>query len=224
MTHSSTIEDILSPRGYQVQYVTREKYAGSDSTTLCIAIKGGVKYYAFKVCAPDHPDHHRRIQSIQDSCPRMAKIVGPIEDVVLSTEARGQNLWGMEVPPDPGIVEAQLLEFARWTQAHHLVHGDLRPWNVFFDHHYGVQVIDWRDLSAFVDDLLPRDTLPPRRGDLLGDGHYAKFHPKLVAQGNFTEIDRWDARLIGKLLRAEIGLSEAWQGPHPSRYPSWCKP
>jgi len=224
MDRGSKIEDILSPQGFQVQCVNREKYAGSDSTTICIAIKGGVKHYAFKVCPPDHPDHHRRIQTIQGSAPRMAKIVGPIEDVVLSVEARGQNLWEMDICPDPEIVEDHLLEFAMWTQTHDLIHGDLRPWNVFYDHTFGVQVIDWRDLSAFVDDLLPQGTRPPRRSDLLGVGHYAKFHPTLVARGHFTEIDRTDARLIGKLLRAEIGLSEAWSGPHQSRRPPWCKP
>ena len=98
MTHGSTIEDILLREGYQVQYVTREKYPGSGSTTLCIASKAGMNYYAFKVSAPDHPDHHRRIRSISDSTPRMAKIVGPIEDVILSVEAKGQNLWAMETP------------------------------------------------------------------------------------------------------------------------------
>ena len=223
MTHSQTIKEILSPQGYQVQYVTRPKYAGSDPTTLCIATKGDVNHYAFKVCDPDHPDHHRRIQRIQDSCARMAKIV-VIQDVVLSTEARGQNLWGMEIPPDSKIVEAQLLEFAEWTKKHDLVHGDLRPWNVFYDHHEGVQVIDWRDLSAFVDDLQPRDTSPARRADLLGNGHYGKFHPELVEQGTFTEIDQLDARQIGKLLRAEIKPGEAWPGLYSSlQPPPWCK-
>jgi RIO1 family len=220
----SKIEDILSPQGYQVEYVTREKYPGSESTTICIATKDGVKHYAFKVCPPDHPDHHRRIQTIKDSTPRMAKIVGPIEDVVLSVEARGQNLWGMDICFDPGMVEDQLREFALWTQAHGLIHGDLRPWNVFYDHDFGIQVIDWHLLSAFVDDLLPQDVLPARRSDLLGDGHYAKFHPTLVERGDFTEIDLTDARLIGKLLRAEIGLGEAWPGSQSSRRPSWCKP
>ena len=61
MNGSSKIEEILSPQGYQVEYVTREKYPGSESTTICIAIKDGVKHYVFKVCPPDHPDHHRRI-------------------------------------------------------------------------------------------------------------------------------------------------------------------
>jgi hypothetical protein len=223
MTHGSTFEDILSPLGYQLEYITREKYPGSAVERLCIASRGSVKHYAFRISAPDHPDHHRRIQSIADSTPRVAAIVGPFEDIVLSVEAKGQNLWSMATPPDPATVEGQLLEFAGWTEAHNLIHGDLRPWNVFFDDHFGVQVIDWRNLSAFVDDLLPRDGVPPRRIDLLGEGHYAKFHPDLVALAKFTEIDRRDAMLIAKLLRGEIGIREAWLGPHPTWFPDWCR-
>jgi len=221
---NKTIADILGPLGYQIQYVTGEKYLGSEPATLTVATKDGVNYFAFKICAPDHPDHHRRIQSIQDPTPRMAKIVGPFEDVVLSSEVPGQNLWNMDVPPDPQIVEAQLREFALWTSCHQLIHGDLRPWNVIIDPLHGVKVIDWRDLSAFVDDLEPMHGLPPRRCDLLGQGHYGSFHPGLVAQKKFLEIDESDVHLIGKLLRGEIGLSEAWRKPHPSNLPSWCKP
>jgi Phosphotransferase enzyme family len=152
---------------------------------------------------------------------RLILLIGCLSDLVAGSS--GQNLWAMDTPPDPAVIEEQLLDFAQWAEAHHLIHGDLRPWNVFFDQHYGVQMIDWRDLSAFVDDLLPRDGQPPRRSDLLGEGHYAKFHPDLVTQAKFTEIDRSDARLIGKLLRGEIGISEAWLGPHPHSFPRWCK-
>jgi Phosphotransferase enzyme family len=225
MSNSATIEDILSPHGYRVHYVTREKYRGSERTTLCIAEKGGARHYAFKICAPDDPDHHRRIQSIEDLSPRVARFYVTVEGIVLSVEAPGHNLWEIEPAPDPHTVEAQLIEFALWTQRHQLIHGDLRPWNVFFDNDHGVQVIDWLNLSAFVDDLLPRGELPPRRNDLLGHGHYANVYPDLVAERNFTEIDLRDARLIGKLLKGEIGLAGAWpRGSHPSWRPSWCKP
>lgn len=229
--HPFRKNDVLSPLGYQVEFCTREKYFGSGQAEICIASKGGVKYYASKISLPDCSDHHRRIQRIQDSNPRMAKIVLPVEDVILSEEARGQNLWGMETPPDPDTVEAQLLEFAEWTRTHDLVHGDLRPWNVFFDDIHGVQVIDWPILSAFVDDLQSHGGLPPRRLDLVtpvstptgSPGHYYAFHRDLVERGAFTEIDRMDALLIGKLLRGEIELREAWPGISLSRYPPWLK-
>ena len=225
-SHPFREKDILSPLGYKVTYCTREKYRGAEPAELCIAIKDGLKHYGFKIGPLDSSDHHRRIQQIQDTIPHMTKIVVPSDGVVLSIEAQGQNLWDIEPAPEAGIIEDQLLEFARATEAHHLVHGDLRPWNVFFDPKHGVQVIDWRDLSAFVDDLLPCGDHPPRRGDLLSEanGHYKKVHPDLVAQGNFTEIDRMDALLIGKLLRSEIRLRETWPPDSlPSQGPSWCR-
>jgi hypothetical protein len=130
---------------------------------------------------------------------------------VLLEEAHGHLLWDLDKAPEPAVVEAQLMEFARGTEKNLLIHGDLRPWNVFFDSERGVQVIDWWFLSSFIDDLLPRGPLPPLRADLLGEGHYVKFHASLVAQGRLTEIDQEDARRIGRLLRGEFGLSEAWQ-------------
>jgi hypothetical protein len=225
-----TIQNVLSLEGYVVTTSLREKYRGAGRPqNVCTATKSGVTYYAFKVrtsdCIHDRADHYQRIRTIQDSIPRMARMVGPFEDVVLLEAAHGHLLWDLDQAPDPAIVEAQLIEFALGTRKNHLVHGDLRPWNVFFDNERGVQVIDWWCLSSFVDDLLPRGVLPARRADLLGQGHYVKFHPELVAQGKLTEIDQEDARRIGKLLRGDIGLSEAWRPVYQiSPRPAWCKP
>lgn len=225
-----TIQNVLSSEGYVVTTSLREKYRGAGRPQIvCIATKSGVTHYAFKVrtpdCVHDHADHYQRIRTIQDSIPRMARMVGPFEDVVLLEAAHGHLLWDLDKAPDPVTVEAQLIEFALGTGKNQLIHGDLRPWNVFFDDEHGVQVIDWWCLSSFVDDLLPRGVLPPRRADLLGEGHYVKFHPDLVAQGKLTEIDQEDARRIGKLLRGDIGLSEAWQPVYQiSPRPAWCKP
>jgi len=85
---------------------------------------------------------------------------------------------------------------------------------VFFDGEHGVQVIDWTCLSSFVSDLTGDR---PRRRDLVeGQGHYARFHPDLVSQRKFTDIDLSDAKLIVRLLRGEIELSdsEAWLGEY----------
>ena len=226
----ATIQEILSSEGYVVTTSLREKYRGAGSHQhVCIATKNSLTYYAFKVgtpaCVHDHVDHYERIRTLQDSIPRMARMVGPFEDVVLLEAAHGQLLWDLDKAPDPTIVEAQLIEFALGTARNQLIHGDLRPWNVFFDSEHGVQVIDWWCLSSFVDDLLPRGVLPARRADLLGQGHYAKFHPELVARGKLTDIDQEDARRIGKLLRGDIGLSEAWQPVYQiTPRPAWCKP
>jgi hypothetical protein len=229
--HPVRTNDVLTPLGYQVDYFTREKYRGAPPAELCIATKNGVRHFVSRINTPDYADHHRRIRHLQGSMPHAARIVGPIENFILSVEARGQSLWSMEVPPNPDLVTAQLLEFSRWTEAHGLVHGDVRPWNVFFDQDR-IQVIDW-DLSAFIDvDLLPRGEVPPRRLDLIaewnehtgGSGHYQRFHPDLVAQSRFGGIDRRDALLIRRLLKGKLGLGEAWPGVNLSWYPPWCRP
>jgi len=153
----------------------------------------------------------------------MARMV-VIDDIVLLEKARGQKLWEMETAPQyADTVEYQLIEFARSTQDNQLIHGDLRPWNIFFDAEQGVQVIDWICLSSFVDDLVGDQ---PRRRDLVEgeDAHYVKFHSGLVARRNFAEIDLADARLIGQLLKGDIRrLGAAWPRADPRPwYPHWC--
>ena len=198
--------------GNIVAYETRQT-RGAGVKRVCIAVKDGVRHFAFKICdkcPDDNPDHYQRIESIQTTIPHMARMVGPIEDIVLLEEARGILLWHLENRPDISLVESQLTEFALATKRNDLINGDIRPWNVFFDDRDGVQVIDWWCLSSFVSDLVGER---PRRRDLIdGQGHYSKFHPDLVSQNRFTDIDLFDARLIGRLLRGEIDLSEAWHG------------
>ena len=207
-------------------YQCRPKYRGAGSVKVCIATKNTVNYYATRIPPPDTPGHHCRIVNIQNSIPRMARLVGPFDDVILAEEATGTSLWDLDSVPDCGRVERELVEFAHATQEHNLIHGDLRPWNVYYDDRYGVQVIDWVSLSSFVDDLIGQD---PRRHDLTQDqngvkGHYWRFHPALIAQQAFTEIDVTDARLIGKLLKGEMRrLRDAWPDAHRlEAYPKWC--
>src|ERR1700730_8925526 len=125
---------ILSAYGYQARYEERPKERGSDASRHCIALKGGLEHFAFRVCPPDHPDHYQRIRSVQDSIPNMARMVGPVEDVDLLERASGEKRWEMDSAPGYAqIVEDQLIEYALGTKNNQLIHGDLRPWNVFFD-------------------------------------------------------------------------------------------
>jgi Phosphotransferase enzyme family len=215
---------VLSAQGFVVRYDVLPRDRGAPGSTHCIATKDGIKYFAFTILPPEHPDHHKRIASIQESIPHMARIVGPFDDVVLLEKAPGQKLWEMDNAPDYAVtVEHQLIQFALATKKNNLIHGDLRPWNLFFDPDRGVQVIDWLYLSSFVNDLIGD---PPRRADLIGEGkHYFKFHRDLVVERRFTDIDLEDARIIGKLVRGEIGrLSDAWpQADRRTWYPQWCK-
>jgi hypothetical protein len=121
-------ESILSPRGYEVTYETRQT-RGAGEKRVCVAIKDGVRHFAFKIChecPDDRPDHYQHIQSIQNSIPHMARMVGPIGDVVLLEEARGEMLWHMANRPDPSLVEHQLTEFALAAKDNDLIHGDIR--------------------------------------------------------------------------------------------------
>jgi hypothetical protein len=155
----TTIEECLAELGYSVSTFKRAKYPGAEPALHYTAARDGVKYFAFRIAAPDSPGHYERIERIQESIPHMARMVGPIGDIVLLEEAHGHLLWDLDKAPEPAVVEAQLMEFARGTARNQLIHGDLRPWNVFFDSERGVQVIDWWFLSSFIDDLLPRGPL-----------------------------------------------------------------
>jgi len=100
-------ESILSPQGYEVTYETRQT-RGAGAKKVCVAIKGGVKHFAFRIgheCPNDSADHYQRIQRIQNSIPHMARMVGPIGDIVLLEEARGEMLWHMSNRPDISLVE-----------------------------------------------------------------------------------------------------------------------
>ncbi len=160
-----TIDELLLPRNYAVRYETIPKERDGSAAKHCLVSKDGVEYFGFrlcpKACPQDRPEHYQRIEGIQASISRMARMV-VVEDVVLLEKAPGQKLWEMDTAPNYAeMVECQLIEFARSTQANQLIHGDLRPWNVFFDADHGVQVIDWLCLSSFVDDLV--GDLPRRR-------------------------------------------------------------
>ena len=114
----------LSSYGYQARYEERPKERGSDASRHCIAIKGGLEHFAFRVCPPDHPDHYQRIRSVQDSIPHMARMVGPFDDIVLLERASGEKLWEMDTAPGYAqVVEDQLIEFALGTKNNQLAKG-----------------------------------------------------------------------------------------------------
>src|SRR5580698_4245216 len=54
-------ESVLTEHGYEVTYKTSPKYRGSTPTRHCIAIKDGVRYFAFTIDHRELPDHYKRI-------------------------------------------------------------------------------------------------------------------------------------------------------------------
>lgn len=200
-------EDVLRPHGYHVTYTKRPAYRGSDPKVICTATKGGTEYFAFK-----DPGHYHRIRLVQDSIPHMARMVEEIGDVILLETASGRLLWEIDAAPDPIAIERQLNEFAAGTEKNGLIHGDIRPWNIFVDDHCGISVIDW-NLSRFVDDL--------RLGDDLLVGHFTNFHKGLKIS-ELARMDLVDAHRIMQLLKGEIRFAQAWP-QNPLWYPAWCK-
>ena len=204
MGHRSSI---LIPHGYAVKYDNGPKARGFDRANACIATKVGKTFYAFT-----DRGHYGRIKAVQDAIPHMARIDRIIEDVVLFEKADGKLLWD-NLDPMPNIedIERQLYEFAEGTKKCGLVHGDLRPWNVFF-HKGRITVIDW-DLSVFVEDMRP-DREPVK-------GHYARAHPGRPVHA-LADIDIVDAGRFARLMRGESTYKEIkWD--RPGWVPQWCR-
>ena len=195
----------VEPHGYTVNYITRLKYKGSFPSEVCIATKGDRRYFAFHATS-----QLRRIRDIQDSIPHTSPIADIIDDIVLFDEAKGELLWEIEDLPQKSLIESQLHEFALGTKKNGLIHGDLRPWNIFFHADHGVSVIDWGD-SEFVDEL--------RIGHGLMAGRLNKHHngQKIV------DVDLIDAERIAQMMRGEIEVEEVWPGTGVTWCPRWCK-
>jgi tRNA A-37 threonylcarbamoyl transferase component Bud32 len=75
----------------------------------------------------------------------MAAIAMKLERCFLWEEARGTLLWELEQGrPDLASIRTSIGEFVRALSGVRLVHGDLRPWNIFYEPETGkYSVIDW---------------------------------------------------------------------------------
>ncbi|HSZ59672.1 MAG TPA: phosphotransferase [Tepidisphaeraceae bacterium] len=199
-------KSILESHGYTAVYEEREKYRGGPKGLLCLARRGNSEYFAFK-----HKGRYRRLYEVQDSIPHMARIVDLVEDVAVFEKAIGKLLWDFEIVPDLDSVERQLSEFVSACQRNALVHGDLRPWNVFFDGK-NITVIDW-DSSRFTDELVEGDELLIQ---LRAHGH------KGISGSDAASVDSQELALLMRVLRSEIGLNAAWCYTRFAGRPKWC--
>jgi len=88
----------------------------------------------------------------------MAKILDRVESFLLWEEAPGKLLWELEDGrPSLGSIEDALREFVSAIGTVKLVHGDLRPWNVFFESKTKqFTVIDW-GYSCFIGEQKSED-------------------------------------------------------------------
>ncbi len=200
---------LLTQYGYETRYENQLKYRGSSLVPICKARKDGNTYFPVR----DSSGHLRRLASVQNSIPHIARIAYVVEDVVLFEEACGRLLWEMDELPGLDMVASALLTFAKATASVSIINGDVRPWNVFVDEVGGVQVIDW-GLSSFTDTL----TLDHH----LLVGHYRSFHPN-VPVASITDIDRIDVERLVRLMKGETSYRDEWTGDPPSHFPKWCR-
>ncbi len=204
-------ECYLAFHGYKCEAEIRASYRGSTHLAKVLTAKkyGQVGF----VCLPSHEDaqHFLRIQRIQDRLRGVAKIVDIIEERVFIVErAPGTLLWHIDDGlPDPEAIRSALDSFVGSLEQVGLVHGDLRPWNVFYDARKGFTVIDW-GFSFFTRDSRSKKML----GHLEASGHKQPF----------LHVDRLDADRIIQLVEGKLGWEDAWGHPNEITWgPPWAK-
>jgi serine/threonine protein kinase len=142
------------------------------------------------------------------------QILDVVEKRIFVVErAPGVLVWEMEDSlPFVSAIETHLDVFVSSLHQMGLVHGDIRPWNIFYDHEQQVfKVIDW-GFSFFIGDNLDQKT----SGHLSGRGH---------ANTPLLQIDSIDAQRTLQVLRGAISYEDAWNHkPHETEWrPKWAK-
>jgi hypothetical protein len=180
------------------------------------AKKNGVSGFVHLSNSDEESKQLLRIKQIQERIPMAAKIVEVIEDRIFVIEkARGVLLWEIEDATRlPEFLEIQnaLDSFVASLKSVGLVHGDIRPWNIFYDS--GIRtfkIIDW-GFSFFSNDGVPGRT----RNHLRLRGHDS-LPPETV--------DAADAWKTISVLKGEETFEAAW-GHDSSEMlwrPSWAK-
>lgn len=152
------------------------------------------------------PDYRKRlsdIRQVQNQIPEAAQILEILQgqgdqDVALIEKLDGTLLWELETNrPQLGMVTEALDTLVLNLQHAHLVHADIRPWNIIYqDRDSSFRCIDWG--FAF----------------FLGDTKYGKTGAHLSARGHQKtvekEIDRIDADRTITVLKCPHCLESLW--------------
>ena len=118
-------ESIYRPLGYDVHYKDVEKCRGFGTIKICLAKKDGKTFFGLS-----DPAWYTKIMEAQDSIPHMAKFAEPADRHIL-LESAGTLIWNLDEVAFHTEIENQLTEFANAANTQRLIHGDIRPWNVF---------------------------------------------------------------------------------------------
>jgi hypothetical protein len=205
---------VLAQRGYNCGVTFRRSYRGSHFLSQIVTADLGNKL-GYVSMPPDHRIAHQlKIRSIQHELPIAAQILDVIENKVFVIEqAAGVLLWEIEDGlPSLAFVEEKLNSFVSSMQRVGLVHGDIRPWNIFYDKaNDSVKVIDW-GFSFFIGDQLEPKTL----GHLQARGHDVS---------NLARVDRVDVERTLRVLDGKLSYEAAWRhGPNEIEWrPKWAK-
>jgi hypothetical protein len=208
---------LLEKSGYTLRVERQEKYPGQPKINVVWAQRGASEFIALP--ALPCQSRYERIRRVQDSIPHIARIVEILSGadlqsgVVVFEKAAGKMLWKCDSVPDIDRIEAQIVEFAAATEANKMIHGDIRPWNIFYDAEKGIKVIDW-DSCRFIDELCLGDELLRNLANHGHDGH---------PLSDLARIDADDAARLVKLLRGQTGLDATWRCGKKDGCPPWCK-
>ncbi len=145
---------------------------------------------------------------------RLSHVEGSI---FLVEECGGTLLWEIEdksqfVNDLPAALDSSVDSLSRLK----LVHGDIRPWNIFYDREHKIfRIIDW-GFSFFLDEDLCASPFWHLREHLKARGH------KL---SDAWQIDEVDARKTKQVVAGEWSYEKAWghQADEMKWRPPWAK-
>src|SRR5215216_5568651 len=125
---------ILKDQGYLCEVEVRHSYKGSrDYSTVIRVSKNEVRYLLFKVPFW-RVGHFRRIIQNQAQLRMVPKLVHVAESIFLIEECGGTLLWETEDNAQfLNRLPSALAQFVSSLRRIGLVHGDIRPWNIFYD-------------------------------------------------------------------------------------------
>jgi Phosphotransferase enzyme family len=156
-----------------------------------------------------------RIQSIQCRLPMAAQILDVIESrIFVVARAPGVLLWEMEDGlPARDEIRLALDSLVESLKQVGLVHGDIRPWNVFYDaSHKHYKIIDW-GFSFFL------DSPPCGKDSRLGHLAAGRHEPP------YSHVDRDDVNRTIQIIAGELSCEDAWaHRPDELTWrPKWAK-
>jgi hypothetical protein len=206
-------ECYLASHGYKCEVRVMATYRGSIYLNKIVTAEKNGQLGFVLLPAKEDVQHLLRIKGLEDRLPMAAKIVDVIEDKIFVIErVSGILLWENEdnLPAIDEIKRALGLLVASLQQVG-LVHGDIRPWNIFYDaNRKQFKVIDW-GFSFFLENG-PSDKT---KGHLDARGHKPPYQ----------DVDQIDASKTIQVIEGSLSYEDAWHHPSGEMFwrPKWGK-